>query len=52
MTRPKCNADASFSSFENKVSIDTCIRDVDGCFVLAKTAWLSPFCWVDVGEAL
>jgi hypothetical protein len=28
-----------------------CIRDAEGCFVLAKTTWFSPLCSVDVGEA-
>jgi len=34
--RFKCNVDVSFSSTNNNVGIGMCIRDVEGCFVLAK----------------
>lgn len=44
--------DASFSSSHNQVGIGMCIRNTDGCFVLAKTAWFALLCSVDVGEAL
>jgi hypothetical protein len=48
----KCNVDASFSRTQNKVGIEICIRDDQGHFVLAKTAWYSPILDVDIGEAL
>jgi hypothetical protein len=35
LERMKCNIDASFSSYLNKVGIGLCIRDVNGCFVFA-----------------
>jgi hypothetical protein len=49
--RYKCNIDASFSPALNKVGIDTCIKDDQGNFVLAKTEWFSPICNVEMGEA-
>jgi len=45
--RYKCNEDASFSNFLNKVGIGLCIRDEDEHFVLAKTDWFAPI--VDIG---
>jgi hypothetical protein len=50
--RYKCNIDASFPSSQNKVGIDMCIHKKNRSFVLAKTLWLSPLCFVEVGEAL
>jgi hypothetical protein len=50
--RMKCNIDVSFSSSLNKVGTGLCIRDEDGSYVLAKIVWFSPFCSVEVGEAL
>lgn len=35
--------------FEKK---SMCIRDVEGCYVLSKTLWLTLLCYVEVGEAL
>jgi hypothetical protein len=36
----KFNIDASFSSLDNKVGIDTCIKlDESDAFVLPKTEW-------------
>jgi hypothetical protein len=34
LERMKCNIDASFSSYLNKVGIGLCIRVLNGCFVL------------------
>src|SRR4030065_2026083 len=50
--RYKCNVDASFSHSFNRVGLGMCIRDDKGCFVLAKTEWLSPLLELDLGEAL
>ena len=47
-----CNIDASFLVSTNKLGLGMCIRDEEGCFVLAKTMWFSPVCLVDIGEAL
>jgi len=37
--RYKCNVDASFLTSENKLGIVMCIRDDEGCYVLAITMW-------------
>jgi len=34
------------------MDVGVCIRDEDGCFVRAKTMWLTPLCSVDIGEVL
>lgn len=47
----KCDVDASFLQNLNKIRIGICIRD-DDPFVLAKTEWISPIVFVDIGEAL
>jgi len=52
MGKLKCNVDVSFSTSLNRVGISMCIRDVEGCYVLSKTLWLSLLCSVEVGEAL
>ncbi|PNX79569.1 cytochrome p450 [Trifolium pratense] len=52
MGRYKCNIDVLFSSARNRVGIAMCIRDCEGCFVLAKTMSITPLCNVDKGEAL
>jgi len=39
--RFKCNVDGSFSQALNPVGIGVCIRDDEGCFVLAKTKWMT-----------
>ena len=49
--RLKCNVDASFSNSLNRTEIGVCIRDSEGNFVIAKTAWITPILDVDVGEA-
>lgn len=49
--RFKCNIDASFSAFTNRLGIEMCIRDKEGRFVFAKTMWFIPIYLVDVGEA-
>jgi len=48
----KCNLDVSFTQALNRVGISVCIRDDQGCFVLAKTEWMTPLIDVDLGEAL
>jgi len=50
--RLKCSIDLCFSASTNKLGICTCIRDEEGCFVLAKTMWFTLLCSVDVGEDL
>ncbi|XP_039685651.1 uncharacterized protein [Medicago truncatula] len=47
-----CNVDASLSQAQNRVGIGVCIRDEEGCFVLAKTEWMTPLLDVELGEAL
>jgi len=42
----------SFSHGLNKAGLCICIRDDEGCFVLAEVEWLSPLLDVDLGEAL
>ncbi|CAJ2653208.1 unnamed protein product [Trifolium pratense] len=37
---------------QNKVGIGMCIRDDQGCFVLARTEWISPILNVEIGEAI
>jgi len=44
--------DASFSSSLDRVGIDICISYEKDCLVLAQTLWFSPFCSVEVGEAM
>jgi hypothetical protein len=49
----KFNIDASFSSLDNKVGIDTCIKlDESDAFVLPKTEWFTPRYEVYIGETL
>ncbi|AES64554.1 hypothetical protein MTR_2g027020 [Medicago truncatula] len=50
--RLKCSIDLCFSASTNKLGICTCIRDEEGCFVLAKSMWFTLLCSIDVGEAL
>ncbi|AES62417.1 cullin protein neddylation domain protein [Medicago truncatula] len=50
--RYKCNIDASFSSSLNKIGLAMCLRDKECSFVLAKSVWFSPFCAIEVGEAM
>ncbi|XP_024634702.1 uncharacterized protein [Medicago truncatula] len=50
--RFKCNVDASFSTTLNKVGFGACIRDAEGNFVIARTAWTTPLLDVDMGEAM
>lgn len=45
----KCNVDTSFSTSQNKVGIDICLRDDKGQFVLAGTLWLTPYIDVEKG---
>jgi len=42
----------SFSQALNHVSIDACIQDDEGRYVLAKTEWMTPLLDVDLSEAL
>jgi len=41
--RYKCNVDVSFSRAVNKAGLGMCIRDDEGCFVLAKIEWISAY---------
>jgi hypothetical protein len=50
--RFKYNVNASFSHALNRVNISMCIQDDEGCYVLAKTEWMTPLLNVDLGEAL
>jgi len=50
--RFKCNVDASFPTTLNKVCFGPCIRDAEGNFVIARTAWTTPLLDVDMGEAM
>ncbi|XP_024634419.1 uncharacterized protein [Medicago truncatula] len=50
--RFKCNVDASFSTTLNKVGFGACIRDAEGNFVIARTAWTTLLLDVNMGEAM
>lgn len=50
--RLKCNVDVSFSASTNKIGVDMCIRDEEGCFVFDKTMWFTLLCSVDIEDAL
>ncbi|PNX70362.1 cytochrome p450, partial [Trifolium pratense] len=44
--RLKCNIDASFVSYLNRVGIGICIRDELGQYVLSRTEWIALLCRV------
>lgn len=44
--------DDSFSTSRNRVGIGMCIRDEEEWYVLSKTLWITPLCFVKVGKAL
>lgn len=48
--RAKSNFNVSFSASTNKLGIDTCIRDEEGCFVLCQNYVVHRLC--SVGETL
>jgi hypothetical protein len=50
--RMKCNIDASFANHDNEVGRDMCLRDETCAFVLAKTEWFQPTCYMHVGKAI
>lgn len=41
--RAKSNFNVSFSASTNKLGIDTCIRDEEGCLYFAKTMWSTDY---------
>jgi len=47
-----CNIDFSFSTPLNNVGIGLCLKDDEGCYVLAKTAWFSPLCMVETEKVV
>lgn len=49
--RLKCNVDATFSNFSNKVGIDICIKNAKGQHIRSRTIWFSLLCSIDIGEA-
>jgi len=48
----KCNVDASFSRYHNRMGVKTCLRDEFDIFMRAKTIWLQPIMSANIGEAL
>lgn len=50
--RMKCNIDASFANHDNEVGRDMCLRDETCAFVLTKTEWFHPTCYMHVGKAI
>ncbi|MCI04184.1 cytochrome P450, partial [Trifolium medium] len=48
----KCNVDAAFHKEQNRSSFGWCLRDDEGRFVKAETAWMMGNCSIVEGESI